>query len=192
MVSGIAQRTSAPVTGIAGAVPDPDNGAMSRELFRFDSLVSVAGWSAIDDRVMGGISRSRLRHDAAGHAVFEGVVSLENNGGFASVRSRPRNLGVPGAVNYSLEVRGDGKRYKLSVRADDALDGISYQSPFEAPAGRWTVVRLPLSEFQPTFRGRSVPGAPPLDPARVRQLGLVIAERQDGSFALGLRSILAE
>ena len=165
---------------------------MSRELFRFDSLVSVADWSAIDDSVMGGVSRSRLRHDAAGYAVFEGVVSLENNGGFASVRSRPLDLGVSGAANYSLEVCGDGKRYKLNVRTDDAFDGVSYQARFEPPAGTWTVVRLPLSEFQPTFRGRSVSGAPPLDPVRVRQIGLMIAERQAGAFALRLRSILAD
>ena len=180
------------VASIAGAAPAQDNGGMSRELFHFDSLASVADWSAIDDSVMGGVSHSRLRHDAAGHAVFEGVVSLEHNGGFASVRSRPLDLGVSGAANYSLEVRGDGKRYKLSVRVDDAFDGVSYQARFEAPAGTWTVVRLPLSEFQPTFRGRSVPGAPPLDPARVRQIGLIIAERQAGPFALRLRSILAE
>jgi hypothetical protein len=173
-------------------MPDQDNGAMSRDLFRFDSPASVADWSPIDDRVMGGASRSRLRYDAAGHAVFEGVVSFENNGGFASVRSRPLDLGVPGAVDYSLEVRGDGKRYKLSVRADDALDGVTYQIGFEAPAGTWATVRLPLSGFRPTFRGRSVPGAPPLDPARVRQIGLVIAERQAGAFALCLRSIVAE
>ena len=180
------------VTRIAGAAPAQDNGAMPRELFRFDSLVSVADWFAIDDSVMGGVSRSRLRHDAAGHAVFEGVVSLENNGGFASVRSRPLDLAAPGAANYSLEVRGDGKRYKLNVRADDAFDGISYQARFEPAAGTWTVVRLPLSGFRPTYRGRSVPGAPPLDPGRVRQIGLIIAERQAGSFALRLRSILAE
>jgi len=180
------------VTGIADAAPARDNGAMSRELFRFDTLVSVADWSAIDDSVMGGVSHSRLRHDAAGHAVFEGVVSLENSGGFASVRSRPLDLGVSRAANYTLEVRGDGKRYKLSVRAGDAFDGISYQARFEAPVGTWTVVRLPLSEFQPTFRGRSVPGAPLLDPARVRQIGLMIADRQAGPFALQLRSILVE
>jgi NADH dehydrogenase [ubiquinone] 1 alpha subcomplex assembly factor 1 len=180
------------VASIAGAAPAQDNGGMSRELFHFDSLASVADWSAIDDSVMGGVSHSRLRHDAAGHAVFEGVVSLENNGGFASVRTRPLELGVPGAANYSLEVRGDGKRYKLSFRVDDAFDGVSYQARFEAPADTWTVVRLPLSEFQPTFRGRSLPGAPPLDPARVRQIGLIIAERQAGPFALRLRSILAE
>jgi len=37
-----------------------------------------------------------------------------------------------------------------------------------------------------------VPGAPQLDPARLRQLGLTIAERQAGPFALALRSIELE
>lgn len=165
---------------------------MSRELFRFDSLASVTGWFAIDDRVMGGASQSRLRFNAAGHAVFEGSVSFANNGGFASVRSRPLDAGVAGAVHYAVEARGDGKRYKLSVFVDDAFDGVSYQASFEPPAGIWSTLRLPLGEFQPTYRGRSVPGAPLLDPARVRQLGLVIADRQSGPFALELRSIRAE
>ncbi len=180
------------VTAIAGAAPTRDNAAMPRTLFGFESAMSVADWSAIDDAVMGGVSRSRLRHDPVGHAVFEGIVSLEYNGGFASVRSRPMDLGVPGAVGYLLEVRDDGKRFKLNLRTDDGFDGVNYQAAFEAPAGRWTLVRLPLSEFKPTFRGRSVPGAPPLDSARVRQIGLMIAERQAGAFALALRSIRVE
>ena len=165
---------------------------MSRELFRFESAASVADWSAIDDSVMGGVSVSRLRHDPAGHAVFEGTVSLERNGGFASVRSRPLALGAAGALACLLEVRGDGKRYKLNLRTDDAFDGVNYQAAFKAPEGPWTLVRLPLSGFLPTFRGRSVPGAPPLDPARVRQIGLMIADGQAGTFALALRSIRVE
>ena len=165
---------------------------MSRELFRFESPSSVARWAAIDDAVMGGISRSRLRHDPAGHAVFEGVVSLERNGGFASVRSPPDDLGAQGAIAYALEVRGDGRRYKLNLRTDDAFDGVNYQSAFEPPAGAWTLLRLPVSAFRPSFRGRTVPGAPPLDPARVRRIGLMIADRQAGPFALAVRSIRAE
>lgn len=165
---------------------------MARELFRFDSATTVVGWAAIDDRVMGGVSASRLRYDPAGHAVFEGTVSLERNGGFASVRSRPLDLGSPGATACLLEARGDGRRYKLNLRTDDAFDGVNYQAAFEAPKGTWTLVRLPLSGFHPTFRGRRVPGAPPLDPARVRQAGLMIADGQAGSFALGLRSIKVE
>ena len=45
-------------------------------LFDFTDPLAVTAWSAIGDRVMGGLSNSRLRYDAAGHAVFEGEVSL--------------------------------------------------------------------------------------------------------------------
>ena len=165
---------------------------MSRDLFCFASATSVADWSAIDDNVMGGISASRLRHDDDGHAVFEGVVSLERNGGFASVRSRPLALGFPGALSYVIELRGDGKRYKLNLRTDDAFDGINYQAMFEAPADQWILVRLPVAAFVPTFRGRGLPEAPHLDPARLRQIGLMIADRQAGPFALAVRSIGVE
>ena len=160
------------------------------ELFNFATAASVASWSAVDDRVMGGVSRSRLRHDPLGHAVFEGTVSLQNNGGFASVRSavlpRPPAAGIR---RYLLDVLDDGKRYKLTLRMDDAFDGIAYQAVFAPPAGLWTTVELPLQAFAASFRGRGVPEAPPLDPGRVRQVGLMIAESQEGEFALALRAI---
>jgi hypothetical protein len=180
------------VPAIAGTGLARDNPPMARHLFDFQAAESTADWSAIDDAVMGGISASRLRHDPAGHAVFEGVVSLDNNGGFASVRSRPGEPGAPGAVSYVLEVRGDGKRYKLNLRTDDGFDGVNYQAAFETPRDQWTTVRLPVAEFRPTFRGRVVATAAPLDPARVRQVGLMIADRQVGTFALEVRSISAE
>jgi hypothetical protein len=50
-------------------------------------------------------------------------------------------------------------------------------------------VQLPLAAFRPSFRGREVQGAPALDPARIRQVGLVIAARQAGPFAVELRRI---
>ena len=163
-----------------------------RVLSLFDTPASVEPWAPIDDRVMGGVSRSRLRFDPAGHAWFEGEVSLAQGGGFASVRSQPGALGAPGASACVIEVFGDGKAYKLSLFTSDAFDGLSYQSPFRPEADAWATIRLPLAEFRPSFRGRAVPGAPPLDPARLRQLGLTIAERQAGPFALALRSIELE
>lgn len=162
---------------------------MSRKLFDFEMAASVDAWSPIDDGVMGGISRSRLRHDAACHAVFEGQVSLKHNGGFASVRSHPLDLGDLGAIAYVIEVCGDGHCYKLTVRTDDTFDGVNHQAMFLPPAGAWAKIRLPLVEFHPTFRGRTVQNAPPLNPARVRQIGLMIADRQEGRFALAIRSI---
>jgi NADH dehydrogenase [ubiquinone] 1 alpha subcomplex assembly factor 1 len=165
---------------------------MPFEFFLFDSPASVADWSAIDDSVMGGVSRSHLRFDAAGYAVFEGLVSLEQNGGFASVRTRAMPLGAQGITHYLLEVRSDGKRYKLNLRTEDSFDGVNYQAAFEAPENVWTSVRLPLTAFTATFRGRTVLNAPALDTAHVRQIGLMIADKQAGNFALALRSIQAQ
>jgi len=177
---------------VAHARPLRNDDSMPRELFGFGDPASVADWYPIDDAVMGGVSHSRLRHDAAGFAVFEGVVSLDRGGGFASVRSRPHDLGAAGAVAYVLEVRGDGRRYKLSLRTDENFDGASYQAGFDAPAAAWATVSVRIRDFVATFRGRRIGGAPPLDAARVRQAGFVIADRQAGAFALAIRSIRAE
>lgn len=165
------------------------NVGMSRDLFRFDSPTSVADWSAVDDRVMGGVSQSRMRYAPAGYAVFEGVVSRENNGGFASVRAGPPPAASTGATHYWVEVCGDGKRYKLSLRMSERFDAVSYQAAFESPLGVWSLVMLPVTAFIPTFRGRRVQDAPPLEPASVVQLSLMIADGQTGPFWLAIRSL---
>lgn len=162
---------------------------MPRPLFSFEMPSAVAAWFAIDDAVMGGVSRSALRQDACGFAVFEGVVSLERNGGFASVRSRPGDLGDAAAKAYCLEVAGDGHQYKFNLRTDDGLDGVLYQAAFSTEPEHWTRIEIPLAALQPSFRGHRAGQAPPLDPARVRQAGLMIAGGQAGPFALAVRSI---
>jgi hypothetical protein len=162
---------------------------MPKVLFDFTDPNAANTWHAIDDRVMGGVSRSTLRHDRAGNAVFEGTVSLERNGGFASVRSSPAARGLPGAAICVIEIRGDNKQFKLSLLTDDDFDSLNYQASF-APAGTdWQVLRLPLATLRASFRGREVPGAPALDPARIRQDGLMIAARQAGPFVLDIKRI---
>ena len=163
--------------------------ALNLVLFDFSDLASVDAWAAIDDRVMGGISRSRLRHELAGHAVFEGEVSLAQNGGFASVRSSSSERGQPGATACLVEVRGGPKQFKLSLLTDDGFDSLNYQAGFAPDTHDWQTIRLPLVAFRASFRGRDVTGAAPLDPARIRQVGLMIAGRQAGPFALDVRHI---
>jgi hypothetical protein len=162
---------------------------MPKVLFDFVDPNATNEWRAIDDRVMGGVSRSRLRHDRAGHAVFEGTVSLAQNGGFASVRSSPGERGQAGATACLIEARGDAKQFKLSLLTDDGFDGVNYQASFTTMGPDWQTISLPLSAFRASFRGRDVPGAPALDPARIRQVGLMIAGRQAGPFALDIRRI---
>ena len=119
-------------------------------------------------------------------------MSLADGGGFASVRSRSLPLGDAQAVTCRIEVLGDGKRYKLGLRTDDLFDGVTYQATFEPVSGEWTVLRLPLASFKPTWRGRPIDGGSAVRPESVRQLGLVTGDGQAGVFALALRSIALE
>lgn len=162
---------------------------MSISLFTFDLPESVHGWQPIDDAVMGGLSASRLSHDADGWAVFAGDVSLANQSGFASVRSPVFSMAGVGGEAYRLTVRGDGRRYKFSARMDEHFDGVGYQAGFVGAPGIWQEIVIPLWSLQPSWRGRAVADAPPLDPARVQQLGLLIGERQAGAFCLAIRRI---
>jgi hypothetical protein len=153
-------------------------------LYAFDGEGAITDWGVINDVVMGGRSRSRVEDTGEGTAVFAGHVSLENNGGFASARTRPGQWNLETYTGIRLRVRGDGKRYKLNLRADPASAGILYRAAFDTRPGTWMTVDLPFAGFVPSFRGRVVPDAPPFDPSRVAAIGLLISDRQAGPFRL--------
>lgn len=152
-----------------------------------DFAAHDTGWPSIDDVVMGGVSQSSMSI-VEGVAVFSGVVSFENNGGFASVRSRPQARDLSRFRALVLTVRGDGKRYGFRLRTTATFDGVSYQATLVPPTGEWLEVKLPFDEFEPVFRGRKVADHPPLDPAEIRTFGVIIA-RQEGPFRLDVASI---
>jgi NADH dehydrogenase [ubiquinone] 1 alpha subcomplex assembly factor 1 len=161
-----------------------------RPVLDFRDPTPAAAWAAVDDRVMGGVSASRAELAPEG-LVFHGTVSLAHGGGFASIRAQPREYDLAGATALVLRVQGDGRTYKFGVRTDDAFDGVQYQARFATTPGEWLDVEWPVTAFQPTFRGRVVPDAPDLDPARIRVFGFLIAERQAGPFRLVVESIRA-
>lgn len=157
--------------------------AAEKTLFDFQTVTNTAAWQVVNDDVMGGVSTSNLRL-TNGVAVFAGKVSLENNGGFASVRSLPARHDLAGCDTFVIRVRGDGRHYKFTARIDRSFDSAIYQIVFTTKKGEWEEHRLPLMQFVPTFRGRVLSGEPPLDPARVTSVGFLIADQQDGPFRL--------
>ncbi len=60
---------------------------------------------------MGGQSISKFHINEADQGVFKGTVSLENNGGFSSVRFRFNQKNIEGYKKVKLRLKGDGKRY---------------------------------------------------------------------------------
>ena len=148
--------------------------------------ISAEPWRSVNDGVMGGISFcSMVRVDDM--LRFEGELSLENNGGFASVR-RLVDLEISAAVGVRLKLRGDGREYQFRLRTHDRLDGIAWRAKFQT-TGDWQTVNFEFKEFEPVFRGRLLADAGPLIPGEIRQIGLMLADKQPGRFRLDIRSI---
>lgn len=148
-------------------------------------------WFSIDDGVMGGLSRSQVAATDRNTTVFFGKVSLANRGGFASVRARIAAESLKGTEGIRLRVRGDGRRYRLRVRTDGRFDGPSYEVSFRTEPNVWMEIRAPFEVFTPTYRGHPLRRMPPLNPDKIEQIGLMIADRQVGAFKLEIDWIAA-
>jgi NADH dehydrogenase [ubiquinone] 1 alpha subcomplex assembly factor 1 len=148
-------------------------------------------WEIVNDVVMGGVSKSQLSITPDKTALFRGEVSLENFGGFASVRTYPQDYQLESYKGISIRIKGDGKRYRLRLRTDDKPDGIAYQALFNTKSGKWINVNLPFKDFIPVYRGRMVSGASPLEPSRIQRIGFMIADKQAGPFNLEISWIKA-
>jgi NADH dehydrogenase [ubiquinone] 1 alpha subcomplex assembly factor 1 len=148
-------------------------------------------WRIVNDTVMGGASQGRLVELPESIVVFSGRVSLENGGGFASAHVELEGGDLTGRVGVEIEVKGDGKRYQLHLRTTPGPGGVSHRTRFQTQGGAKTTVRLPFSDFVPTFRGRELPEEVRLDPARVRQFGFLIADGQEGEFHLEIVRVSA-
>jgi monofunctional biosynthetic peptidoglycan transglycosylase len=148
--------------------------------------LSIEHWTAVNDGVMGGVSSGTMTEIAEGLS-FRGNLSLENNGGFSSVRKLVRE-DASKTRGVRLTVRGDGRRYQLRLRQDREFDGVAWRVEFET-RHTWQTLEFDYSEFVPVFRGREVRSAGPVDPAQISQIGFLIADSKPGAFQLDVQSL---
>jgi len=151
----------------------------------------AARWTLVNDGVMGGRSRSDVELTGNDTALFSGFLSLENNGGFASVRGRFPTLDLSAYGGVTLRVRGDGRTYQLRFHMNGSSDGVAYGSEFQTKAGEWMEVSIPFTRFQPTWRGFRPPGAGPLDPSRIQQITFLIGDKIEAPFQLEIAWVKA-
>jgi len=164
------------------------------KLFQFSEASDTSKWQIVNDGVMGGRSSSQASiisldsGDSAetGNSMmrFAGNLSLENNGGFASVRSRPSgSLGLDPGETIILRVKGDGRRYTFNLYTPDRRTAFSYQLEFDTTAGQWTEVKLPVDKFVAHSFGRPIPSMK-LTPSQVQAVGILLGDKKPGPFEI--------
>ncbi len=123
-------------------------------IFDFNKNSNIEGWRIVDDVVMGGRSSGSFKLSPEGFGLFEGQISLENNGGFSSVRYQFKKLKVNESSSVILRLKGDGKNYQFRVK-DNLGTYYSYIASFQT-SGVWEEIEIPLKDMYPSFRGRKL------------------------------------
>lgn len=151
-------------------------------IFDFGVNNDSKNWVVVNDDVMGGLSTSQVVVDSIGY-IFSGDVSLDNNGGFASLRS-PRD-------NYNLEIYTVMKiRYKSTDR-DFAIvleRHNQYYMPYhkqicESNKDGWVTSEFLLSEFKEYRLGEETGNVMESKSLQdIRRFGIVINDKAAGPF----------
>ncbi|MBC20546.1 MAG: CIA30 family protein [Planctomycetaceae bacterium] len=154
-----------------------------RYLYKFDRADNAQDWKTVNDGVMGGISDGKFKITQDGALDFYGKLSLENNGGFASVRTRKANLNFQDGDILVARVRGDGRQYAWNLYVPTWRIAFAWRSFFNTKKDEWVEIRTPLAAFRATSFGREMKNRK-LDPAKINGLGIILADKQAGPFDL--------
>jgi NADH dehydrogenase [ubiquinone] 1 alpha subcomplex assembly factor 1 len=161
----------------------------TRTLFEFTGPAAAQQWQAVNDGVMGGVSDGRFKVTNDGTMEFFGTLSLENNGGFASVRSKPADLDIKAGDAIVVRVKGDGREYVLNLYMKSRRMAFSYRAPLPTIQDEWTEVSVPIAEFIPTAFGRQVQGMGQVQPDQIVGLGFMLSDKKPGPFKLEIESV---
>ena len=158
----------------------------SLPIFEFHPGASLDSWYVVNDGVMGGRSQGNLSLDAEGYGLFSGRISLENNGGFSSIRYDCGSTGLDGYRYITLRVKGDGKRYQFRLKASQR-EYYSYIAYFQTN-GQWQEIKLPLESLYPVFRGRRL-DLPNFNGKTFEEIGILIGNKEAETFELRIARI---
>jgi NADH dehydrogenase [ubiquinone] 1 alpha subcomplex assembly factor 1 len=158
-------------------------------IVKFNKDSKLFDWRVVDDVVMGGKSNGSISINEEGNAVFKGTVSLENNGGFSSLRHRFETLNVSNFKMIKIRLKGDGRKYQFRVKTSK-FDQQAYIHEFSTN-NEWQLIQLQLSKFEPRFRGRKLnmsnfPGE------TMEELSFLIGNKKNEKFQLIIDSISLE
>ena len=151
-------------------------------LSKQNGKLSKLNWKVVNDTVMGGRSSSRWTSNSSA-LIFEGNLSLENNGGFASIRCELKNNDLSNEDGIYLKVKGDGRKYQFRIQSKVSR-WANYSNEFKTKKDLVQTFYLPFKDFKPSWRGRRLNNLPTLKGGDVVGIGFLLGDKIQGKFKL--------
>ena len=150
-----------------------------------NSESQLTQWQIVDDGVMGGLSKGKFKISDSESLIFKGNLSLKNNGGFSSIRSKRTSLDLSNYKGIKIRTRGDGRNYKIRLESDSKYRrmAVSFQYEFTTVKGEWSEVFIPFEKLKASFRGWNLPNMQ-FNSKTIKRVGIIIADKKEGPFEL--------
>ena len=161
-------------------------------LFDFTEADAPKQWQTVNDGVMGGVSEGKFKITDTKTMEFFGTLSLANNGGFASVRTKVKKLSLEKDDTLVAKIRGDGRQYMLNLYPNKQRMAYSYRATVQTKKDEWIEVKVPLDKFEATSFGRIVKNAGLVKPEEINSLGFMLGDKKAGPFKMEIEWIKVE
>jgi len=159
-------------------------------IFDFGAKSDISDWKVVDDNVMGGRSNGNFYLSEQGNGIFDGIfegkVSLENNGGFSSLRYIFDRKNIQGYTKINIHLKGDKKRYQFRLKTNQN-DRHSYVSYFET-SEEWEIITLYLADMIPNFRGQRL-DLSNYQAEELAEIGFLIGNKEEQNFRLEINKV---
>lgn len=164
---------------------------MSSSIFKIDfgTKADTQNWLVVNDGVMGGLSKGNIEWKEES-LLFKGTVSLENNGGFTSIRSPYSDMDLSKYETVTVHYRSEGQSMGLTLNVDQRFYIPNFKTILEITDGEWKTVTVPLLDFKQYQVGRLTGQmATKEDLAEVIRLGIITNDKKANAFMIEMDCI---
>ena len=139
-------------------------------------------WQVILDGVMGGRSQgdALLKENSL---YLKGKVSLENNGGFVSLKGPFKSIDLSSFKTLKIRLKSTGIAFAVTLETDRAFYRPYFKQAIQVESNDWEIISLDINDFLKYRMGRFNNDQITVDDLkRVLRIGFISNEKKAGNF----------
>lgn len=148
-------------------------------------------WTVVNDGVMGGLSKGKLNYTDTS-VIFEGELSLANNGGFSSFQGQRGEYDLSGYKKVTIRHRGYGGTFGFRLKTSEPFYMPYFKVEF-TPNKEWQESSFVLNDFAEwRLSDKTGDKISKDDLAEIIRMGIIKSDKKTVPFSLELDFIRFE
>ncbi len=144
-------------------------------------------WNIVNDGVMGGLSKGYIDYNDKS-MIFEGNLSLENNGGFSWAKSPTAQMDLSDFNQIEIKYRSKERSVDFTFETEGAYRVVYFKEELKSTKNKWKTVTLDLDNFAQYYFGRFT-GKMFKKRDDVLRMGLIMNDKKEGAFKIEVDDI---